>query len=145
MNFNNMSLLFPLSIFASNSYHLKFKSYFCTGFLRINFSVYKYLICLAVCSQLVYVNKLYWVLHLGTYTSVTALFFTLFMFINDSLLLLNSLRGSFKLIKQMAGVRPLTEEEKELMSLYGKPITVYDILQAFSQDKVCIIFLYFFL
>ncbi|KAF2602730.1 hypothetical protein F2Q70_00025023 [Brassica cretica] len=35
----------------------------------------------------------------------------------------------------MAGVRPLTEEEKELMSLYGKPITVYDILQAFSQDK----------
>ncbi|KAH0855140.1 hypothetical protein HID58_020462 [Brassica napus] len=54
----------------------------------------------------------------------------------------------------MAGVRPLTEEEKELISLYGKPITVYDILklltgqgmhylslffynilQAFSQDK----------
>ena len=68
---------------------------------------------------------------------------SLFMFINDSLSLLNSLRGSFKLIKQMAGVRPLTEEEKELMSLYGKPITVYDILQAFSQDKVCTIFLYF--
>uniref|UniRef100_M4CM79 Polycomb protein VEFS-Box domain-containing protein n=1 Tax=Brassica campestris TaxID=3711 RepID=M4CM79_BRACM len=36
----------------------------------------------------------------------------------------------------MAGVRPLTEEEKELISLYGKPITVYDILQAFSQDKL---------
>ncbi|KAF2565622.1 hypothetical protein F2Q68_00024321 [Brassica cretica] len=45
------------------------------------------------------------------------------------------LRDSFKLIKQMAGVRPLTEEDKEVISLYGKPITFYGILQAFTQDK----------
>ena len=43
----------------------------------------------------------------------------------------------------MAGVKPLTEEDKEVISLYGKPITLYGILQAFTQDKVCIIFLYF--
>ena len=60
-----------------------------------------------------------------------------------SLLLVNSLRDGFKLIKQMAGVRPLTKEDKEVISLYGKPITLYGILQAFTQDKVCIIFLYF--
>ncbi|KAH0852170.1 hypothetical protein HID58_090911 [Brassica napus] len=35
----------------------------------------------------------------------------------------------------MAGVRPLTEEDKEVISLYGKPITLYGILQAFTQDK----------
>ncbi|KAG2326673.1 hypothetical protein Bca52824_009401 [Brassica carinata] len=36
----------------------------------------------------------------------------------------------------MAGVRPLTEKEKKLVLLYGKHVKVYDILQAFSQDKV---------
>ncbi|KAL0721013.1 hypothetical protein Bca4012_035612 [Brassica carinata] len=35
----------------------------------------------------------------------------------------------------MAGVRPLTEKEKKLVLLYGKHVKVYDILQAFSQDK----------
>ncbi|KAH0882830.1 hypothetical protein HID58_058926 [Brassica napus] len=35
----------------------------------------------------------------------------------------------------MAGVRPLAEEDKEVISLYGKPITFYGILQAFTQDK----------
>ncbi|CAF1814426.1 BnaC04g08790D [Brassica napus] len=35
----------------------------------------------------------------------------------------------------MAGVKPLTEEDKEVISLYGKPITLYGILQAFTQDK----------
>ncbi|CAH8384296.1 unnamed protein product [Eruca vesicaria subsp. sativa] len=35
----------------------------------------------------------------------------------------------------MIGTRPLTKEESELELLYGKPVTVYHILQSFSRDR----------
>ena len=54
----------------------------------------------------------------------------------------------FKLIKQMyrnkIGVRPLMEKMNLCYLLYIKPVMVYNILRAFSQDKVFVFLKHFY-